>query len=188
MDREDYIKEVEKQLRDEKLYEEDSNDVASLLKTINEVIAKIRQRGDLKKENLDYFIMKGFISYVEFIKGYIIPRYTSNILSGYSTENIFSFLDHHLQPPAQAVKSYIKETNEFLKKLRSLLKLPDGIILCTIDVAGLYPNIPHTDGLSALRKRLETRKEKYISTDIIIDLAEVMLKSNMFTFGRKTLK
>ena len=100
----------------------------------------------------------------------------------------FLFLDHHLQPLGQAVKSYIKDTKEFLKKLRSLPKLPDGIILCTMDVVGLYPNIPHDVGPSALRKRLESRKEKYVSTDTIIDLAEVVLKNNIFTFGKKTLK
>ena len=108
--------------------------------------------------------------------------------SGYYTENISSFLDHHLQPLAQAVKSYIKDTNEFLKKLRSLPKLPDDIIFCTMDAVGLYPNIPHEEGLSALRKRLETRKEKYVPTDTIIDVAEVVLKNNIFTFGKKTLK
>ena len=64
-----------------------------------------------------------------------------------------------MQPLAQAVKSYIKDTNEFLKKLRSLPKLPDGIILCTMDVVGSYPNIPHDEGLSALRKRLKSRKK-----------------------------
>ena len=57
-----------------------------------------------------------------------------------------------------------------------------------MDVVGLYPNILHEEGLSALRKRLETRKEKYVSTDTIIDLAEVVLKNNIFTFGKKTLK
>ena len=74
-------------------------------------------------------------------------------------------------------KFYFKDTNEFLKKLRSLPKLPDGIILCTMDIAGLYPVIPHDKGLSALRKQLESRKEKYVSTDTIIDLAEVVLKN-----------
>ena len=48
-----------------------------------------------------------------------------------------------MQPLAQAVKSYIKDTNEFQKKLRSVLKLPDSTALCTMDVAGSYPNIPH---------------------------------------------
>ena len=42
--------------------------------------------------------------------------------------------------------------------------------------------------MSALRKRLENRKEKYVSTDTIIDLAEVVLKNNIFPFGKKTLK
>ena len=72
--------------------------------------------------------------------------------SGYYTENIFSFLDLDLQPQAQAVKSYIKDTNKLLKKLRSLPKLPDTIILCTIDVVGLYSNTPHEESLSPLRK------------------------------------
>ena len=108
--------------------------------------------------------------------------------SGYYTEIISSFLDHHLQPLAQAVKSYIKDTNKFLKQLRSLPKLPNGIILCTMDVVGLYPNIRHEEGLSAIRKRLETRKEKHVSTDAIINLAEAVLKNNIFIFGKKTLK
>ena len=80
------------------------------------------------------------------------------------------------------LKSYIKNTNEFLKKLRSLPKIPDSIISCTMDVVGLYPNIPHEDDLSALRKRLEIREEKYVSADTIIDLTEVVLKNNLFTF------
>ena len=77
---------------------------------------------------------------------------------GYYTENISSLLDHHLQPAAQAVKSYIKDTNEFLKKLHSLPKLPDDIILCTVDVVGLYPNKPYEEGLFAFIKT--TRKPK----------------------------
>ena len=65
-----------------------------------------------------------------------------------------ALLDFHLQPLVQAVKSYIKDTNDFLNKLHSLPKLPDNIILFTVDV-GLYPNIPHEGGLSALRKQLD---------------------------------
>ena len=71
-----------------------------------------------------------------------------------------SFLDFHLQPLATEVKSYIKNTNDFLRKPRSLPNLPDDIILCTVDVVGLYPNIPHDEGLPALRKRLDLRQEK----------------------------
>ena len=57
-----------------------------------------------------------------------------------------------------------------------------------MDVVGLYLNIPHKEGFSALRKRLETRREKYASTDTSTDLAEVAWKIDIFTFGKKTLK
>ena len=76
--------------------------------------------------------------------------------SGHYAENISLFRDHDLQALAKAVKSYIKDTNEFLKKLRSLPKFPDRIILYTMDIVGLYANIPHEEGLSALEKRQES--------------------------------
>ena len=107
---------------------------------------------------------------------------------GYYTENIPSFLDFHLQPLARGVKSYIKGTNDFLRKLRSLPNLPDKITLCTVDVGGLYPNIPHDKGLPALRKRLDLRQEKDVPTSTLLELAEVVLKNHIFTFKENTLK
>ena len=77
---------------------------------------------------------------------------------------IYLFLDFHLQPIAKKVKSYIKDTNDFLKRLRSLTYLPGNSLLCTMDAVGLYPNIPHDEGLSALRKRLDERDEKDLLT------------------------
>ena len=167
--------EAEKQLGNEEAYEDVFNDPAPLLKTINAVIAKIRKWGDLKRDNLDYFIMKD----PKFARFYLLSKINKrldNVLgrpvitnSGHYAENISSFLDHHLQPLAQVVRSYIKDTNEFLKKLCYLSKFPDHIILCTTDVVELYSNIPHEEDLSALRKRLESCKEKYVSTDTVID-------------------
>ena len=95
-------------------------------------------------------------------------------------ENISAFLEFHLKPLAQKVKSYIKNTNDFFRKIDSLPPLPDYIILCTIDVAGFYPNIPHDEGLIALRKSLEFREDKTIVADSLMDLAECVLKTNNF--------
>ena len=92
-----------------------------------------------------------------------------------------------MQPLIREVKSYIKDTNDFLKKLLSLPNLPDNIILCTEDV-GLYPIIPHDEGLPALRKRLYLRQEKDVTASTLVELAEVALKNNIFTFKEKTLK
>ena len=69
---------------------------------------------------------------------------------GVYNENISSFLDFHLQSLAQKVKSYIKDTNHFLRKIKELGQLPERTILCTIDVVGLDPNIPHDEGLAFL--------------------------------------
>ena len=99
------------------------------------------------------------------------------------TVNISSFLDYHLQP-----KSYIKDTNHFLNKIKKLGSLPDGAILCTMDVVGLYPNIPHGEGLASLRRFLETRDNKQISSDTLTELAEVVLRNNIFEFDEKNFK
>ena len=79
------------------------------------------------------------------------------------TDNISSFLDYHLQPLAQLYK----DTNHFLNKLKKIGKLPEGEILCTMDVVGLYPNIPHWEGLASLYKLLETRDNKQILSDTL---------------------
>ena len=136
----------------------------------------------MKKETIKYFEVKD----PKFARFSLLPKIQKRLTNvpgrpvtsncGYYTENISAFLDFHLQPLAQTVKSYIKDTNDFLNKLRSLPKLPDTI-LCTVDVVGLYQNIPHEESLSALRKQLDNRMEKYISSDTICHLAEVVLKN-----------
>ena len=50
-DREDYIKEAEKQLGDSDVYEEVLDDPEPLISTIHRTTEKIRKRGDLKKRN-----------------------------------------------------------------------------------------------------------------------------------------
>ena len=54
-DREDYLEEAHKQLSDEEVYEEVTNDPSTLESTIFNALNKIRARGDLSAENLGYF-------------------------------------------------------------------------------------------------------------------------------------
>ena len=72
---------------------------------------------------------------------------------GNPTKKVSEFLDHHLQPVMKEGKSYIKDTADFLDKLKDLGEIRDGAILVTADVVGLYPSIPHTEGLEVLRKQ-----------------------------------
>ena len=56
---------------------------------------------------------------------------------GFYTEQISAFPDFHLQSLTREVKSYIKDTYDFLRKIFSLTDLPSDIILCSPDVGGL---------------------------------------------------
>ena len=57
-----------------------------------------------------------------------------------------------------------------------------------MDVVGLYPNIPHGEGLASLRRFLETRDNKQISSDTLTELSEVVLKNNIFEFDENIFK
>ena len=107
---------------------------------------------------------------------------------GYYTENISSFLDYHLQPLTQKIKSFIKDDSHFLCKLKSLGKLLQGAILCTIDVVGLYLNIPDSEGLTSFRRFLELADNKQVSSETLTELAEIVLKKNIFEFDEKAFK
>ena len=93
-----------------------------------------------------------------------------------------------MQPLAQNVKSYIKDSNLFLSKLKSLGKLPQRAILCATDVVGLYSNIMYSEGLTSLQRFLELKDNKQISSDILIELAEIVLNNNIFEFDEKTFR
>ena len=56
---------------------------------------------------------------------------------------IFVFDYWVIQPIAQKVNLFIKDTNHFLRKIKSLAQFPEGALLCAIDVVSLYPNISH---------------------------------------------
>ena len=99
------------------------------------------------------------------------------------TEKASEFLDHHLQPIMKSGVSYIKDTNDFLFKLKNLEKIPENAFLVTADVAGLYPSIPHDEGLEVLRKQLNALNNKSISTEDLVKMAEFVLKSNYFEFN-----
>ena len=193
-DRDNYLKEASMQLEDKDVYKEVQNDPSTLINIIIYALEKIRIRGDLFNDTLNYFLVKD----PKFARFYLLPKIHKDLHNvpgrlvisncGLYTENISSFLDHHLQPIAQKVNSFIKDTNHFLRKIKSLDQLPEGAILCTIDVVGPYPNIRREEGLASLRQFLDVRTEKKVTTETLLELAEIVLKNNIFQFSQKTLK
>ena len=86
------------------------------------------------------------------------------------------------------MNSFIKDKNHFLRKIKNLGQLPEGAILCTIDVVAFYPKISHEESLALLRKFLDVREEKKVTTETLLKLAKIVLKNNIFQFNEKTLQ
>ena len=82
----------------------------------------------------------------------------------------------------------MKDTNHFLRKIKASGQLPEGTALCTIDVVSIYPNFPHYEGLAFLKDFLDSRVDKQVTTDTLMELAGLALKNNIYEFSDKTYK
>ena len=80
-------------------------------------LKKIRLRGDLCSDTLNYFLVKDPTFAIFYQKNHKRLHDVSGrpVISNcdFYIKNISSFLDQHLQPLAQRVKSYIRDTNHF---------------------------------------------------------------------------
>ena len=83
---------------------------------------------------------------------------------------------------------YIKDTSDFLEKLKNRGNIPYNAIFVTADVVGLYPSIPHDDGLQALYEKLEERTDKRVPSTDLVEMTEFVLKNNFFEFETKIIQ
>ncbi|XP_069601416.1 uncharacterized protein [Ranitomeya imitator] len=92
------------------------------------------------------------------------------------------FLDFYLQPIVLQLDSYIRDSSFLIQQLDPLV-LPDDVILATMDVEGLYTNIEHDLGISAIGYFLDKFTTGSRGHDsFILDLLRVVLEKSYFTF------
>jgi len=107
--------------------------------------------------------------------------------SGSLTENISKFVDFHAKPIVSELPSFIEDTPDLLRALEDLKKekLPMNAIPVTIDVVGLYSNIPQEEAIQAVQEALRTRPEEQrekMPTNFLITLLHLVLTLNIFVF------
>ena len=108
------------------------------------------KKRDISGNILDYFNVENH----KFGRFYLLPKIHKRMYNiqgrpvisncGFYPENISAFLDHLLKPIAMQVKSYKKDTNDFLKKLRDLPDFPEESIICTTYMAVLEEDFLET--------------------------------------------
>ena len=196
-DRNDYVKEVEIQLSNQNVYrsvEFKGKILMELVEKSNHFFKSLKTSSIILGKELQYFTYK-YKKATSLGKMYLLPKIHQRLFDvpGWPvisnpdtpTEKVSEFLDHHLKPVMQEGESYIKDTSDFLNKIKNVNAIPENAILVTADMVGFYPSIPHQDGLEALREALDKRKTQKVATGKLVKMAEFALKNNYFQFSDK---
>ena len=164
-DRSDYLHEVSRQLQDQSIYEDikfNENILTDLVAKSNKIFTRLCSHKFISAKELKYFT-NNFKKATNLGKLYILKIH--NRLSAVPSRPVISnrhtpttkvseYLDYILKPTMQDSCSYIRDFGDFLKEIKNIGKIPEGAILVTVDVVGLYPSMSHETGLEALRKRM----------------------------------
>ena len=188
----DYIKEAERQLSDLSTYMPlDEDTISPKVRTETEqAIEYMSALGYINPQEKEYLLVHKPTPG----RFYLLPKIHKKHAPGrpivgsnnHVTEKISQFVDDQIRKYAMANPSYIKDTTDFIKKLKEVGPLAPGTLLCTMDVTSLYTNIPHYDGLYALaRKLVKDKPNLKVPALVTLKLARLVLSNNVMTFNNQ---
>ena len=187
MNTSDYTAEAHKQLSDTKFYKQldyDPTEEHKLLvkRTILDLITEKKMADSAIHSLIPLSPVAG--------RFYLLPKIHKKdnpgrpIISGIGTvtENLSSYVDSLISNIPATFPSFVRDTTHFLSDLLDIT-IPKGSLLVTLDVASLYTNIPHTDGIGAVVKSYEEMSaEKTIDSSTLATLLKLILDLNNFEF------
>ena len=103
---------------------------------------------------------------------------------GSESYRIAEFIDYYINPLSQSHASYVKDTYDFVGKLKQL-QVPSNTLLFSIDVESLYTNIETDSGLRAIKLAFQQNPQDDRPDDIILELLKLTLTRNDFEFNGK---
>ena len=156
-----------------------------LAETSNKLFKNLKNKRGITEKELKCFKID-FKKATNLSKLYLLPKIHKRlsevpgrpVISNCRTPTeVSEFLDRELKSVMQEGWSYVKDSGDFIRKLKNIDHIPQDTIMVTADVAGLYPSIPHDAGLEALRKLLDNRENNKISIDDLTKMIEFVLKT-----------
>ena len=184
----DYIRESERQLNNENFYRKlDHNPIHEHVNLINNTLEDFKDNNELSPEIVERLKP----SEPKTPRLYMLPKIHKEGNPGRPvvrsvnchTSKISKFVDYHIQPLAKELPSYVKDTTDFINKVKDIGPLPENSYLVTMDVSSLYTNIPHDEGLDALRENLNRRRNRSVATNVLVTLMSLILTLNNFIFN-----
>ena len=102
------------------------------------------------------------------------------------TESLSAFVDRLLQPIAKEQESYLKDSTDFITFIERT-KVPENAILVSMDVTGLYTNLPQEEGIDIVCNAYESYYlgESPIPTQYLKRALELILQENLIQFTGK---
>ena len=93
-------------------------------------------------------------------------------------------MDEKIKVGAQELPSYIKDSGDFLEKIRNIGNLPPTSYMVTMDVSSLYTNIDNDEGIDAMVNNTSL-KSRYSDSllSFIKTLMHLILTLNNFIFN-----
>lgn len=187
----DYEMEIKKQLTDSVFYEKLPSDPSKRLKShVHSKLLLHFNNAEFDKSTHDFLkvehpVIPVFYTLPKIHKGLDTPVKGRPIVSGIDslTENISAYVDHFIKSEVVTLPSYVKDSIDLIKLLKSFDVTTDELLLVTFDVQSLYTNIPHQGGIEALQHFLSLRPPmSKPSLECILDLADIVLSNNFFRF------
>ena len=136
----DYKLEAEKQLSDANVYKDVSfneKNLQELVGTSNQLFQNLKSKGKISDKQLKYFTYE-YKKVSNLGKLYLLPKIHKRLHNvpgrpmiwncGTPTEEDSEILDYHIKPIMQRGKSYIKDSGDFINKIKTLQNIPDGAI------------------------------------------------------------
>ena len=74
------------------------------------------------------------------------------------------------------IPSSIKDTDDFIRRIRNIIDLHSDVLLVTLDVVSLFPSIPHDFGLCAHNDFLLHRNLPTVVVNGIHNMTELVQK------------
>ena len=111
--------------------------------------------------------------------------------SGSMYENVSTFVEHFIKEAGTTHQTYLKDTPDFFRFIEEINKtgnISEKSMLLTMDVIGLFTNIPKEDGINAVTEALEEKEVKEINTQFLVRLLRLILENNIMEFNSELYK